>query len=190
MIWALMHASGVHATIAGAAMGLLMRTRTRPGESTNPSYRAEQLLRPWVMGLALPVFALFSAGVVFGDLGSTLTDPVSLGIVAGLVGGKLIGIAGGSWLATKLTPAELNPTLRRIDIVGMSPLAGIGCTVSLLISELSFPENPVMLDHAKSAVIIASVLATALAAIILGLRSAHYRAQADRDRPVSPAERS
>ncbi|TDD01035.1 Na+/H+ antiporter NhaA [Saccharopolyspora terrae] len=189
VIWALMHASGVHATIAGAAMGLLMRTRTRPGESTDPSYRAEHQLRPWVMGLALPVFALFSAGVVFGDLGSTLTDPVSLGIVAGLVGGKLIGIAGGSWLATKLTPAELNPTLRWIDIVGMSQLAGIGFTVSLLISELSFPD-PVMLDHAKSAVIIASVLATALAAIILGLRSAHYRAQADRDRLVSPAERS
>lgn len=87
------------------------------------------------------MFALFSAGVVFGDLGSTLIDPVSLGIVAGLVGGKLIGIAGGSWLATKLTPAELNPTLRWIDIVGMSQLAGIGFTVSLLISELSFPRT-------------------------------------------------
>ncbi|GAA2336200.1 Na+/H+ antiporter NhaA [Saccharopolyspora halophila] len=185
VIWALMHASGVHATIAGAAMGMLMRTSMQANEQVDPSHRAENALRPFVMGLALPVFALFSAGVVFADLGSMLTDTVSIGIIAGLVGGKLLGIAGGSWVATKITPAELNPTLSWIDIVGMSQLAGIGFTVSLLISELSYPDNPIMLEHGKSAVLIASALATLLAIVVLGPRSAHYRAKAQSTAPES-----
>lgn len=175
VIWALVHASGIHATIAGVAMGLLMRTYARSGEKSAPSHRAEHLLRPWAMGLALPVFALFSAGVVFGDWASMLTNTVALGVIAGLVVGKLVGIAGGAWLATKLTRAELDPSLSWTDIVGMSQLAGIGFTVSLLISELSYAGHPGMLEHAKSAVLLASLIATVLGAIVLGIRSAHYR---------------
>ncbi len=175
VIWALVHASGIHATIAGVAMGLLMRTRPHNGEEGSPSHRAEHVLRPWAMGLALPVFALFSAGVVFGDWSSMLTDTVALGVTAGLVVGKLVGIAGGAWLATKLTRAELDPSLSWTDIVGMSQLAGIGFTVSLLISELSYTGHPGMLEHAKSAVLLASLIATVLGAVVLGARSAHYR---------------
>ena len=69
VIWALMHASGVHATIAGVAMGLLMRTRPRDGEALSPSHRAEQALRPFVAGVALPAFALTSAGVSLAGAG-------------------------------------------------------------------------------------------------------------------------
>ncbi|SKA40099.1 sodium/proton antiporter, NhaA family (TC 2.A.33.1.1) [Marinactinospora thermotolerans DSM 45154] len=174
-IWTLTHASGVHATIAGASMGLLMRTRTHPGETAPPGVRMEHLLRPWAMGLALPLFALFSAGVAFSDPAGLFTEPVALGVIAGLVLGKLAGIAGGAWLTTKVTPAELNPSLKWIDIVGMSQLAGIGFTVSLLISELSYAGDAVLLANAKGAVLVASALATLLAAVILGARSAHYR---------------
>ncbi|PDP87032.1 Na+/H+ antiporter NhaA [Glycomyces fuscus] len=175
VIWILVHESGVHATIAGVAMGLLMRTRKLPGEHHDPSHGVEQLLRPWSAGLALPIFAFFSAGVVFDGVGEVLTDTAALGIIAGLILGKVIGIAGGSWLTTKVTRAELNPSLKWIDIVGMSQLAGIGFTVSLLISELTFPDSPDHLAHAKTGVLVASLLATLLATTILGARARHYR---------------
>ncbi len=175
VIWVLMHESGVHATIAGVAMGLLMRTAKLPGEAHDPSHGVEQVLRPWSAGLALPIFAFFSAGVVIDGLGAVVRDPASLGIILGLVVGKTVGIAGGSWLTTKVTRAELNPSLKWIDIVGMSQLAGIGFTVSLLISELSFADSPGHLAHAKTGVLAASLIATALAAVVLGTRSRHYR---------------
>ncbi|MFL1375732.1 Na+/H+ antiporter NhaA [Nocardiopsis protaetiae] len=175
LVWVLMHESGVHATIAGVAMGLLMRTRALPGEAHDPSHGVEQILRPWSAGLALPIFAFFSAGVVIDGFGAVLRDPASLGIILGLVVGKTVGIAGGSWITTKVTRAELNPSLKWIDIVGMSQLAGIGFTVSLLISELSFADSPEHLAHAKTGVLAASLIATALAAVVLGSRSRHYR---------------
>ncbi|QBI53139.1 Na+/H+ antiporter NhaA [Streptomonospora litoralis] len=176
-IWALMHASGVHATIAGVAMGMLMRTRSLPGEEGDPSHRAEHIIRPWSSGLVLPFFALMSAGVVFTGLGTIFTDTAALGIIVGLVGGKLLGIFGGAWVTTKVTSAELNPSLRWVDICGMSLLAGIGFTVSLLITELSFADHPQMLEDAKAGVLFASLLATVLAAGVLGVRSAQYRKQ-------------
>ncbi len=175
VIWFLVHESGVHATIAGVAMGLLMRTHKLPGEHHDPSHGVEQLLRPWSAGLALPIFAFFSAGVVFDGVGEVLTDTAALGIIAGLILGKVIGIAGGSWLTTKVTKAELNPSLKWIDIVGMSQLAGIGFTVSLLISELTFADAPEHLAHAKTGVLVASLVATLLATVILGARARHYR---------------
>ncbi|WP_285758966.1 Na+/H+ antiporter NhaA [Nocardiopsis ansamitocini] len=173
-IWALMHASGVHATIAGVAMGMLMRTVPLDGASESPSHRVEHLLRPWSAGIALPVFALMSAGVVFNGLGTVFTDTAAIGIILGLVLGKLIGILGGSWITTKVTRAELNPALSWIDLAGMSLLAGIGFTVSLLITELSFTDGAV-LEHAKSGVLIASLIATVLASGVLLTRNAHYR---------------
>ncbi|TQL75436.1 sodium/proton antiporter (NhaA family) [Stackebrandtia endophytica] len=174
-IWTLVHASGVHATIAGVAMGLLMRTGKQPGEKMDPSHRAEIGLRPWAMGLALPIFALMSAGVVFDGFGAIFTDTVALGIVIGLVVGKLVGIAGGAWLTTKLTSGRLDDSLAWPDIIGMSQLAGIGFTVSLLISELSYPDNASMLDHAKSGVLIGSLIATILAMVVLTIRNRHYQ---------------
>ncbi|GAB3476275.1 Na+/H+ antiporter NhaA [Nocardiopsis coralliicola] len=173
-IWTLVHASGVHATIAGVAMGLLMRTVAHQGEADSPSHRVEQLIRPWSNGIVLPVFALMSAGVVFTGFAPLFSDTAAMGVVLGLVAGKLIGILGGSWLTTKLTAAELNPTLKWIDIAGMSLLAGIGFTVSLLITELSFTD-PHTVEAAKTGVIAASLIATVLAACVLLVRSRHYR---------------
>ncbi len=174
-IWGLMHASGVHATIAGVAMGLLMRTRALPGEAIDPSHGAERVIRPWTSGLVLPVFALMSAGVVFTGFGTLLSDSAAVGVIAGLVVGKLVGILGGSWLTTRITAAELNPSLSWFDITGMSLLAGIGFTVSLLVTELSFPNDPHMLEDAKAGVLVASLIATVLATAVLTWRSAHYR---------------
>ncbi|GAA4958333.1 Na+/H+ antiporter NhaA [Streptomonospora halophila] len=174
-IWALMHESGVHATIAGVAMGMLMRSSTAAGERESPLHRAEHMLRPWSTALALPIFALMSAGVALGEFGKMITDTVALGVFFGLVVGKLVGILGGAWLTTKLTRAELNPTLSWWDIAGMSVLAGIGFTVSLLITELAYPGAEAMLDNAKGGVLFASLAATLLSAGMLGWRSAHYQ---------------
>lgn len=174
-IWALVYASGIHATIAGVAMGLLMRTRPHAGEALDPSHRAENRLRPWAMGGALPVFALFSAGVSFSGGIALFTEPVTLGVIAGLAVGKLIGITGAAWLTTKFTAAELDPTLSWTDFLGMAQLAGVGFTVSLLISDLSYPDHPALLDQAKGGVLLGSVLSAVLATAILGVRNNHYR---------------
>ncbi|GAA4913786.1 Na+/H+ antiporter NhaA [Streptomonospora salina] len=174
VIWALMHESGVHATIAGVAMGMLMRSTEAQGEHESPLHRAEHMLRPWAMGVALPIFALMSAGVAFGGFAEMVTDTVALGVFFGLVAGKLIGILGGAWITTKVTRAELNPTLSWWDIAGMSVLAGIGFTVSLLITELAYPDGGAILDNAKGGVLIASLAATVLSAGVLGWRSTHY----------------
>ncbi|PRX97653.1 Na+/H+ antiporter NhaA [Allonocardiopsis opalescens] len=170
LIWILTHESGVHATIAGAAMGLLMRTSAHRGESTDPSHRLERLLRPVSAGIALPVFAFFAAGVSFTGGLQVVTDRVALGIIAGLVIGKLVGILGGAWLTTRLTRAHLDPSLTWWDIAGISQLAGIGFTVSLLIADLSFTDEATQAD-ARAGVLTASLVAAALASVILAARA-------------------
>ncbi|XSC30477.1 Na+/H+ antiporter NhaA [Dactylosporangium sp. McL0621] len=175
-VWVLTHESGVHATIAGAALGLLMRTRALPGEATDPSHRAEHLLRPVTAAVVLPVFAFLAAGVSF-RAASPFGDTVTVGIVLGLVLGKVAGIAGGAWLTAALTPAELSPELGWWDIVGLAQLAGIGFTISLLMAELSYGSQR-LLDDAKSGVLAGSAIATVLAGAILSVRAARYRRRA------------
>ncbi|WP_174189761.1 Na+/H+ antiporter NhaA [Nocardia barduliensis] len=179
VIWALMHASGVHATIAGVAMGLLMRTSTRAGESASPSYRVEAFLRPVSAGFALPVFALMSAGVTLSGADNFWGSTITWGILAGLLAGKFAGVLAATWVTARFTSAHLNPQLGWADIAGIGVLAGIGFTVSLLIAELSYTE-PGHLTDAKGAILLASVTAAVLAALVLGIRSRVHR-KADSD---------
>lgn len=176
VIWSATHASGVHPTIAGVAMGLLMRTRTRAGETISPSEHAEHLLRPISSALALPAFALLSAGVALSGAGGFWGSTIAWGVLAGLVCGKVVGIFGASWLTARLTSAHLNPGIGWIDIAGIGLLGGIGFTVSLLITELSYT-TPAHQTIAKGAVLLASAIASLLAALLLGARSRHYRRQ-------------
>ncbi|GHH95703.1 Na+/H+ antiporter NhaA [Streptomyces capillispiralis] len=179
VIWALTHASGVHATIAGVAMGLLMRTRARDGETVSPSHRAEEVLRPFSAGIALPVFALTSAGVSLSGAGGFWTSSITWGVLAGLLAGKFAGIFGATWLTARFTGAHLNPRLAWPDIAGTGILGGIGFTVSLLIAELSYSSD-VHLTDAKGAVLLASAAAALIAAMVLGRRSRHHRRLVDR----------
>ncbi|MGX1727958.1 Na+/H+ antiporter NhaA [Streptomyces diastaticus] len=174
VVWALMHASGVHATIAGVVMGLLMRTHTREGERVSPSHRAEEILRPFSPGIALPVFALMSAGVSLSGAGGFFTSTITWGVLAGLLVGKFVGIFGGTWLTSRFTTAHLNPRLGWPDIAGIAVLAGIGFTVSLLIAELSYTSE-IHLTDAKGAILLASTTAALLAAFLLGRRSRHHQ---------------
>ncbi|MFF6775394.1 Na+/H+ antiporter NhaA [Streptomyces sp. NPDC012637] len=178
VIWGLMYNSGVHATIAGVAMGLMLRCTTREGEKHSPGEHIEHLVRPISAGLAVPLFALFSAGVsVSGKaISDVFTQPVTLGVVLGLVVGKAIGIFGGTWLAARFTRAELNPDLAWPDVFAVASLAGIGFTVSLLIGELAFAGDPAMTDEVKAAVLIGSLIAAVLASVLLKLRVRRYQA--------------
>ena len=194
--WALMHASGVHATVAGVLLGFavpVLRSRTAGGPDAGPGLAEhfEHRFRPISAGVAVPVFAFMSAGVAvggFSGLGSALTDPVAVGIIVGLVVGKPIGITAATWLVTRFTRAKMDAGFAWIDVFGLAVLAGIGFTVSLLIGELAFGIGSERDDHVKVAVLAGSLTAALLATVILRLRNRTYRriydaenADADRD---------
>ncbi len=166
--WWLVHESGVHATIAGMVLALLTRVRPDPSESRSPAERLEHLLDPVSSGVAVPFFALVSAGVAFEAGTGLLTEPVVIGVVLGLVIGKPVGVLGGAYLVTRLTQARLSPDLAWRDVVGVAVLAGIGFTVSLLVSDLSFTGGT--RDAAKAAVLTGSLLSAVLGALVLGHR--------------------
>ncbi|MER6027410.1 Na+/H+ antiporter NhaA [Streptomyces sp. NPDC001851] len=177
VIWALMYNSGVHATIAGVAMGLMLRCTTREGEQHAPGEHIEHLARPLSAGLAVPLFALFSAGVTVsgGALGDVFTKPETLGVVLGLVLGKTLGIFGGTWLTVRFTRASLSEDIAWADVFAVASLAGIGFTVSLLIGELAFAGDAVLADEVKAAVLTGSLIAALCATVLLKIRNAKYR---------------
>jgi NhaA family Na+:H+ antiporter len=176
LTWYITHESGVHATVAGVALGLVTRVSRDPGEDMAPGERAEFHLRPFVSGVAVPLFAFASAGVRLsgntggGGFGEALTSPVTLGVLLGLVAGKPIGVVGGAWLMARFTRATLSSTLRWADIVAVGFLGGIGFTVSLLIAELAFEERADLLTDAKLGILTATLAAALLASIALASR--------------------
>ena len=174
--WALMHESGIHATVAGVALGLLTRVRHDDGEDRSPAERLEHRVRPLSAALCVPLFAFFAAGVtVIGTGGDTFTSPALIAIAVALVVGKPLGVYGGSWLFARFTRADLSPSLRWSDLLAVGVLAGIGFTVSLLIGELAFEQDPQLLVEAKTGVLLASVVAAVLASVLLIRRSRAYR---------------
>jgi NhaA family Na+:H+ antiporter len=184
--WALMHASGVHATIAGVLLGFtvpVLRSRAAGGPEAGPGLAEhfEHRFRPVSAGFAVPVFAFFAAGVTVGGLSgftSSLRDPVALGIVAGLVVGKVVGIFGTTFLVARFTRASLDESLRWADVLGVALLGGIGFTVSLLIGELAFGADATREEHVKVGVLTGSVVASLLAAAVLRARNRAYRRMA------------
>ncbi len=168
LAWWAVHECGVHATIAGVALGLLTRVRHDPGEETSPAEHYEHVLSPVSSALAVPFFALMSAGVVLAGGAELVSDPVVVGVVVGLVVGKPVGVFAGGWMVARFTRAELDPSIVWRDVVGVAVLAGIGFTVSLLVSDLSF-DGP-QRDAAKTAVLAGSVVSAVLGALVLGHR--------------------
>lgn len=187
--WALVHESGVHATVAGVLLGFavpVLRSARGGGPDAGPGLAEtiEHRIRPLSAGFAIPVFAFFSAGVTIGGvdgLYQALTDPVAVGIVVALVVGKPIGVLLATWLVVKTTRARLDPDLAWIDVTGVSVLAGVGFTVSLLISELAFGQGSVHDDHGKVAILVGSLLAALLASTILISRNHHYAKIAEKE---------
>jgi NhaA family Na+:H+ antiporter len=183
LTWALVHASGIHATVAGVLLGFavpVVRSQAAGGPDAGPGLAEhfEHRFRPISAGIAVPVFAFFSAGVTVGGLsglGASLTDSVALGIVVALVAGKTIGITAATWLVSRFTRAQLDEELGWPDVLGLALLGGIGFTVSLLIGELAFGVGSDRDEHVKVGVLVGTVTAALLAGIVLRLRNRRYR---------------
>ena len=188
--WGLVHASGIHATVAGVLLGFAVpviatrRARVEVGRDAagEPVYEglAAHFADRWSSvssGVAVPIFAFFAAGVAVGGLsglGEAFGDPIAIGIIAGLVLGKAIGITGTTFLVTRLPGLAIDSSLKWIDIIGMAFVAGIGFTVSLLVGELSFGAGSESDDHVKVGVLAGSLIAAVIGGIILNIRNKHY----------------
>lgn len=181
--WVLVHESGVHATVAGVLLGFavpVLRSQKAGGPDAGPGLAElfEHRIRPISAGIAVPLFAFFAAGVTVGGLsglGASLRDPIAIGIIAGLVIGKAVGIFGTTYLVSRFTRATLDSGLHWLDVGGVALLGGIGFTVSLLIGELAFRMDSLHGEHVKVGVLAGSVVSAILAASILRIRNKAYR---------------
>jgi NhaA family Na+:H+ antiporter len=172
-LWVCTHESGVHATIAGVVLALLIPA-TR-GPERGPLERIEDALHPWSSFLVVPLFALASAGVALGSttLDAASTSAIAGGIVLGLVLGKPLGIVGATLLALRSGRVELPAGMRVPHVVGVGLVAGMGFTVSLFIANLSFVH--LRLDVAKIAILAASLVAATFGALVFITNHARQR---------------
>ncbi|WP_296195420.1 Na+/H+ antiporter NhaA [uncultured Microbacterium sp.] len=165
--WLLTYESGVHATIAGVALGLVMApARAEP---------TRHALEPWVNGLVLPIFAFSAALVAIPAVSPTELSPAFWGVLIALPVGKLIGIALAGAIGQRLFAPPGAPRLAFADLLAAGALGGIGFTVSLLLSELAFAGDALVRDEAVLGVLCGSVIALVLAGILVSWRSWHYR---------------
>jgi NhaA family Na+:H+ antiporter len=166
LLWIFVHASGIHATIAGVALAFtipLKNTRREP-----PLLRLEHALQPWVAFLIVPIFGFANAGISFAGLNaSAFTSPVPLGIGLGLFAGKQLGVFGFSAAAIKLRWAELPAHAGWLQLYGVALLCGIGFTMSLFIGLLAFPPAELLQDHVKFGVLSGSLASALLGALVL-----------------------
>jgi len=165
-VWLAVHESGVHATVAGVALGLL--TPARPVGGRDVLALLEHRLHPVTAFGVIPLFALANAGVDLGGgvLGDALNSRLTWAIVAGLVLGKLVGVTAAALLASRSGRIRLPEGVGAGQVVGVGALAGIGFTVSLFIASLAF-EDGALVDQAKVGILAGSVISAALGAAIL-----------------------
>ena len=170
LTWVLTYLSGVHATLAGVALGLAM--------AQQPALRARHALEPWVNGLILPLFAFSAALVVIPPVTPTQLSPAFWGILLALPVGKIVGISVAGWLSLRIGARGVAPHLSFADLLAAGALGGIGFTVSLLLSELAFADVPLLRDEATLGVLGGSMISLVLAGVLVSLRARHHRRQA------------
>jgi NhaA family Na+:H+ antiporter len=168
LVWLAVLKSGVHATVAGVLVAMMIPARPDPAapDVEAPLPRLEHALHPWVAFLIMPLFALANAGVAVVSPGDALAAPVTQGIVVGLVLGKQVGVLGAAWLAVRLGFAALPEQVRWPQLWGVALLCGIGFTMSLFIGSLAFTDGA-LLDQAKVGIITASVIAGIAGALVI-----------------------
>jgi NhaA family Na+:H+ antiporter len=218
VLWVAMVESGIHPTLAGVVLGLLVSAfAPRPedvreagalarafGQSplpelarsaklsveraVSPNERLTELLHPWSSFFVVPVFALANAGVAIDGelLERAFTSSVTWGVIAGLVGGKLVGIGAMSLLGVRLGLGQLPGRIRPGELLGGAALGGIGFTISLFVADLAF-ESPVLADEARVGILTASVLALGVAWAIFAIDK--RLAAEDRDAPIMALDR-
>lgn len=171
VLWICLLKSGVHATIAGVLLGIsipLGKTRVEAEESA--AYKLEHLLNYVSAYGIMPIFALANSGVIvnINSFKRLMISPVSIGIALGLFCGKQLGIFGMSWLFIKFKIAKLPSKVSIKHLYGASVLGGIGFTMSLFISSLSF-SNAIYLNDAKVAIMSVSIISSILGFLIFKL---------------------
>ena len=167
LVWVCVLKSGVHATLAGVVTALAIPMSD--GRGGSPLERAEHSVQPWVAFLVLPMFAFANAGVALGGVGpEVFAQTVPLGIVAGLVLGKAVGVFGASWALIRLGPAQLPAHATWGQFFGVCVLCGVGFTMSLFIGSLAFEQaDPGYMVQVKMGVLTASVISAVMGAALL-----------------------
>ena len=170
LLWLLMLASGVHATIAGVLAALTVPLAQ--GEARSPLKLLEHRIHPWVMFAIVPLFGFVAAGVHFSGGAEAAWAPVTLAVALGLFLGKQLGIFGAIWLAAMAGFAERPAGTRWKQVYGASILCGIGFTMSLFIGALAFPGDAALADQARIGTLAGSLLAAVAGFLVLRLTSA------------------
>lgn len=170
-LWFLVLLSGVHATLAGVALALVIPLSGKPTDAaSSPLHRLEKGIQPWVTFLIVPVFGFANAGVSFAGITTgDLLSPVPLGIAIGLFVGKQVGVFLFALVAIRLRWADLPEGATWRQLYGVAILCGIGFTMSLFIGLLAYPEDGLLQEEVKIGVLAGSLLsAIAGAALLLG----------------------
>jgi NhaA family Na+:H+ antiporter len=162
------HVPGAHVLCDDTQQLVAMDIRREARHTASPLQRLEFTLHPWTTFLVLPLFALANAGVrlVGADVLAVARTPIALGVVAGLVIGKPLGIAGAAWIATRLKISDLPQGVGWTQMLGAGALGGIGFTMSIFVASIAFRGHE-QIDQAKAAIIFASVLAGAIGYFVL-----------------------
>ncbi|MBC8493294.1 MAG: Na+/H+ antiporter NhaA [bacterium] len=140
---------------------ILINLQDKIDAVSSPAARLEHSLHLPVALIVIPLFALVNAGIAidFNSIGTVIIEPISMGIILGLVVGKIVGIFGVSWLAVKLKIAKLPSKSSMSQIFGIALLGGIGFTMSIFIADLAFLQNPELIFQAKVGILLASLFA-------------------------------
>lgn len=169
-LWFFVLKSGVHATVAGVILAFTVPLKVEPQAQPSPLVRLEHGLHPWVAFGVLPIFAFANAGVTWAGVGvAALAEPVPLGIVTGLVLGKLVGVFAASAIVIKLGLARLPEESSWTSLLGVAALCGVGFTMSLFIGGLAFEDAEQYLRQVRIGVIFGSVISGIIGALLLVL---------------------
>ncbi|MGB5012868.1 MAG: Na+/H+ antiporter NhaA, partial [Pyrinomonadaceae bacterium] len=170
LMWYLMLKSGVHATIAGVLLGFAIPFSTKEDDEESPSHRLEHFLHTPVAFVILPIFALANTGIIIGSESlKTLANPNEIGIMAGLVLGKPLGITLLCFIVVTLGVCRLPLDLNWKHVFGAGLLGGIGFTMSIFITNLAFAGNAIEITGSKMAILLASLTAGTIGFIWLKL---------------------
>ncbi|SET08183.1 sodium/proton antiporter, NhaA family [Nitrosospira multiformis] len=171
VLWFFVLKSGVHATLAGVALAMMIPIGTlqgRPSEAESPLLRLEHSLHPWVTFLIIPIFGFANAGVSFAGMNaSVLLTPVPLGIALGLFIGKQLGVFLFAWVAIRANLAKLPASSTWPQLYGVAMLCGIGFTMSLFIGLLAFPTTPELQAGVKIGVLSGSLFSGLIGTALL-----------------------
>ena len=167
-VWLATYASGVEATIAGVAVGLLTPAQRQVQETISPAERLTHTLHPWTSFVVVPLFALANAGVPLSRvaLAAAVDSPITGGVILGLVVGKLVGVSGAAWLALRLRVGALPEAVTSRQLLALAAVAGVGFTVSLFIASLAYPTAELQ-DQARVGIMAGSLLAAVVGAMLL-----------------------